>query len=96
MIEITHKVRGLFSDQSGWVESPLTENPAIQKAFEDMVDAMSTGRESKLNLRLAYSVTETIMAAYESAVTRKEVALPLRNMAFPLLSLRLPLRAEGT
>lgn len=96
MIEITHKVRGLFSDQSGWVESPLTENPAIQKAFEDMVDAMSTGRESKLNLRLAYSVTETIMAAYESAVTRKEVVLPLRNMAFPLLSLRLPLRAEGT
>lgn len=86
IIEIRNDLaRMLCSEEKGWTTF-RDEDPsaAIRYAFEDLIAAYNDGREPALNIGLAYAITGTIMAAYESAATRAEVFLPVGARDYPL------------
>ncbi len=74
-------LRLLNATTNGWqtVEQPddLHGPNSVERAIADVVDSLTTGRESLLSARNALRATEVIFAAYESSRRRGRVDLPL-------------------
>lgn len=90
-------LRARLPGEAGWTVPPTSETiherRNFQRAVEDLVQALQTGREPALSGRRARATTEIIVAAYESAYRRGKVVLPCAISDLPLA--RLAAAIEG-
>lgn len=79
---VARRIPGVSADWFG------TDAPTyIERAIEDVVEALATGRKSELDVTSALQATELIFACWESARRRGRVTLPLDIDDNPLASM---------
>ena len=99
LIRGSHGFLHLFEDrpavlytEAGTTQLTTTEPAGYQEGFDALMQDVKRGLEQGTPLRCAaescYAATETALAAYESARTRRKVTLPSETQFFPLDALQ--------